>query len=84
MVRGAHLHRIRRWGRSPGWQTSTGRPTPESTNDFCISKQTYKGPKIVDLFQGLDPPDECSGKLIDVGILSGSLRGILNTETKYL
>jgi len=30
---------------------------------------------MVDLFQGLDPPDEGSGKLIDVGILSGSLKG---------
>jgi hypothetical protein len=35
---------------------------------------THKGPKIVVRFQGLDPPDEGSGKLIDVGILSGSLR----------
>jgi len=34
-----------------------------------------KGPKIVVRFQGLDPPGEGSGKLIDVGILSGSLRG---------
>jgi hypothetical protein len=78
-VRGAHLHRIRRRGRSPGWQTSTGRPTQESTieSNFCNSKQTYKGPKIVDLFQGLDPPDEGSGKLIDVGILSGSLWGVI-------
>jgi len=42
---------------------------------FGNSKQTHKGPKIVALFQGLDPPDESSGKLIDVGILSGSLRG---------
>jgi len=31
-----------------------------------------KGPKIVARFQGLDPPDEGVGKLIDVGILSGS------------
>jgi hypothetical protein len=44
-------------------------------DNFRNSKQTYKGPKIVDLFQGLDPPDEDSGKLIDVGILSGSLGG---------
>jgi len=39
----------------------------------CSSEQTYKGPKIVARFQGLDPPDEGAGKLIDVGILSGSL-----------
>jgi hypothetical protein len=37
-------------------------------------KHTYKGPKIVVRFQGLDPLDDGSGKLIDVGILSGSLR----------
>ena len=37
-------------------------------------KYTHKGPKIVARFQGLEPPDGGSGKLIEVGILSGSLR----------
>ena len=42
------------------------------TNVYSF-KQTHKGPKIVARFQGLDPPDTGSGKLIDVGILSGRL-----------
>jgi hypothetical protein len=36
-------------------------------------KKTDKGPKIVALFQGLDPQDKGSGKLIDVVLLSESL-----------
>jgi hypothetical protein len=76
----ARLHQIRSRGRNPSWQTSTSRSTLESTIGINFYKQTHKGPKIVALSQGRDPLDEDSGKLIDVGILSGSLRGVISTR----
>lgn len=80
----ACLPQIRGRGRNPSWQTSTSRSTLESTIGINFYKQTHKGPKIVALFQGRDPLDEDSGKLIDVGILSGSLRGSSQQRNQIL
>jgi hypothetical protein len=46
-----------------------------NTRDQLLTPaRTYNGPNIVVLLQGLPPQDWGSGKLIEVGIFSGSLK----------